>query len=159
MIKCLIKSLCCTRTGWPIAPSSNVRSSNWHWNNFLNNVIVQSLSSKAPSQWASLPSCRIKFKIHLIGQPRESREVLVGFMSCISAWPDCLLGWPMIMFMVMGILVIVSGLSYGPRKRRLYIDVIGNLRLWVKKVRALSPMVPNHMRADVRARSRLMGRE
>ena len=62
------------------------------------------------------------------------------------------MGWPMTRFRVMGILVIVPGLSWGPRKQRLYIDVIGNPKLGVRGVRALSG-------ADVRARLRPMGRE
>ena len=48
-------------------------------------------------------------------------------------------------FRVMGILVIVPGLSWGSRKWRLYIDVIGNPRLGVREVRALSPVVPSHV--------------
>ena len=49
-------------------------------------------------------------------------------------------------FMVNGILVIIPGLSWGARKQRLYIDVIGNSPLGTIEVRALSPVAPNHGR-------------
>ena len=52
---------------------------------------------------------------------------------------------------VNGILVIKSGLSRGPRKHRLYLDVIDNPKLGdeVREVRALSAMVPNHGRGQM----------
>ena len=69
-----------------------------------------------------------------------------------------LLGYRMIRFRVKGILVIVWGFSYGPRNERLYIDVIGNLRLEVREVRVLSHGSQPQKGADVRARLSTYGK-
>lgn len=97
------------------------------------------LSGILLKKWSPYPF----FLIYVMVTLKKKREItkgrrMLGLYLVFQFDRIGSLGWLMTRFRVKGILVIIPRLSRGPRKQRLYIDVIGNLRLRVRGESSLS---------------------